>query len=105
MSNNEQPRGTKLQDFIAEEVGKVKDVYCPVKAGMLRRILITKAPIEKLHPNPDDEFCMPAIGPNMEIVSKYQREFQQLKGNKDAGMFSDITADKPLQVQKITPDG
>lgn len=49
---------TKFDDFIAEEVRKVKGVCVPVKAGILRRALIRSARCDKLHPNPDDAFCI-----------------------------------------------
>ena len=51
---------TAFEEFIAEEIKQYKGVYVPVKAGLLRRALIRWAPCDKLHPNPDDEFCSSA---------------------------------------------
>ena len=68
--------GTAFDEFIAEEVKKYKGIYVPVKAGILRRAIIRKARLSRLHPNPDDEFCMPKVGPNYQIISEYIRSFR-----------------------------
>ena len=66
-----------FQVFLDKEVNKVKGIYYPVKAGFLRRVLIRKALCRKLHPNPDDEFCDPGIGPNYGIISNYVKKFSE----------------------------
>ena len=43
-----QPQQTQLQDFIEQEVQKVRGKYVPVKAGLLRRALIRKMRIKKM---------------------------------------------------------
>ena len=53
----------------------------------------------KLHPNPDDEFCNPKIGPNYQIISGYEQKIR-------SSLPYDIPPfDEPLIVQKITPGG
>ncbi len=64
-----------FDEFLAQEVQNVKGVYFPVKTGILRRLLTRQAWCEDLHPNPDDEFCMPKVGPNYKIISAYQQQF------------------------------
>jgi hypothetical protein len=100
-----QPQQTQLQDFIEQEVQKVRGKYVPVKAGLLRRALIRKMRIKKMHPNPDDEFCDPKIGPALGIVNKYVREFSRLEDNPSAALNKDITVNEPIQVQRIRPSG
>ena len=90
--------GTAFDEFIAEEVKKYKGLYVPVKAGILRRALIRWAPLGKLHPNPDDEFCMPKVGPNYRIISEYIQSFRQAAHTKDY-------CEEPLTVEKVRPDG
>ena len=90
---------TQLEDFIAEEVKKVKGVYVPVKAGLLRRALIRQARCDKLHPNPDDEFCKPKVGPNYGIISNYMNRFREERGH------SRQYCEERLVVEKIRPDG
>ena len=78
---------TNFQLFLEEEVGKVKGIYYPVKAGFLKRAFIKKAPCGKLHPNPNDEFCMPEIGPNYEIISRYEKDFRILRESSSNACF------------------
>ena len=90
---------TAFDEFIASEVKKYKGVYVPVKAGILRRALIRWAPVSKLHPNPDDEFCFPNVGPSYRIISEYMSSFRQ------ARLQSRHYCDERVIVQKIHPDG
>jgi hypothetical protein len=64
----------QFQEYLANEVRKVQGVYVPIHAGIIRRLLVRKTSLKRLHPNPDDEFCFPKIGPNYEIVSGYEKE-------------------------------
>ncbi|MBR3016371.1 MAG: ParB-like nuclease domain-containing protein [Clostridia bacterium] len=96
---------TQFETFLAEEVIKVKGVYYPIKAGFLRRAFIKTAPCEKLHPNPNDEFCFPDIGPNYDIISRYVGDY--IQAGKDLGQlrFLDSSASEPLDVERTSPDG
>ena len=96
---------TRMQKYIAEEVSKVKGVAYPVRAGKLERAFVRKVSCKKLHPNPDDEFCFPEIGPNEGIVSRYEQDFRRLRENPDALSYADSGVKKALDVQKIYPDG
>ena len=89
-----------FQNHLEEEVKKYKGVYVPVRAGLLRRALVRKAATKKLHPNPDDEFCSPKVGPNAGIISRYAEEFRRLGYDSSFG-----TVKEPLMVEKIRPDG
>ena len=96
---------TQFEAFLAEEIRKVKGVYYPVKAGFLRRAFLKKADCVKLHPNPNDEFCFPEIGPNYEIISRYAAEYGRV--GKDLGQLSYLksSASEPLDVERTSPDG
>ena len=89
---------TAFDEFIAEEVKRYKGIYVPVKAGILRRAIIRWAPLTKLHPNPDDEFCMPKVGPNYRIISEYIQSFRLEAHTRDY-------CQEPLTVEKVRPDG
>lgn len=67
---------TQFQAFLKEEIDKVNGIYYPVRMPFLLRILTRVARTRTLHPNPDDEFCIPSIGPNYEIISRYERDYQ-----------------------------
>ncbi len=58
---------TSFQVFLEDEINRYKGVYVPVKTAFLKRAFVRVTPMRKLHPNPEDEFCDPKIGPNYEI--------------------------------------
>ena len=90
---------TRFDAFLADEAEKYHGVLVPVKANLLERIFIRKVPCNKLHPNPNDEFCNPAIGPNYEIISGYEHKL------KEARMHTDPPWEDPILVEKMIPDG
>ena len=96
---------THLENFIEAEVGKVKGVYYPVKAGFFRRLLVTKAPCAKLHPNPNDEFCSPKVGPNHAVFAEYVNAYSSFKGSMATAPFLPGSLREPLSVEKTNPDG
>lgn len=96
---------TQFDTFLQEEVNKVKGIYYPVRAGFLRRRFVRRVDIRKLHPNPNDEFCYPDIGPNYSIMSGYTSAYAKY-GTKPADMaYVDTPAKEPIEVEKTMPDG
>ncbi len=94
-----------FQDFLAEEVRKVRGISRPVKAGLLRRILVGSARTRNLHPNPEDEFCDPRIGPNYSIISQYERELATYRHSPSASWGRQMPGIARLQVQRISTGG
>ncbi len=90
---------TELRQFIRDEVEREKGVCHPIKASLLERLFVRRMSCKKLHPNPDDEFCFPEIGPHMGIITKYEKQFLLNRGNGDPIM------EEPLFIQKVIPDG
>lgn len=95
---------TQFQTFLAEEVAKVKGVYYPVKTNLFKRAFTKKLRISSLHPNPDDEFCDPEIGPNNEIISRYVKDYTHFLGDAASGFVRSGIAE-PIIVEKTMPDG
>ena len=90
---------TEFEQFIADEIEKGKGRYIPVKAGPMERLFVKKAACTMLHPNPDDEFCFPDVGPSYKIISDYVSQIQQnLRQNKPV-------FESPVIVEKTRPDG
>lgn len=90
---------TDIEQFIQDEVLKDKGVMVPVKAGLLERLLVRKLSVKRMHPNPEDEFCFPEIGPNLGIISSYVSQFREnLDKNKPI-------MEEPLFIQKVRPSG
>ncbi len=96
---------TQFETRLAEEVGKSKGLYYPVRVGFLQRVLTKSASCDKLHPNPNDEFCVPEIGPNYEIISHYEDDFRRYMANPGNMKSMDIPIRQKLDVQKSYPDG
>ena len=96
---------TQFDAFLAEEIRKIKGISYPVKAGFFRQLLIKKAPCRKLHPNPDDEFCFPEIGPNYEIMTRYAADYRKVGSNPNDTQFLDSPIREPIEVERIYPDG
>ncbi len=89
-----------FDEYIQQEVQNAKGVYFPVRTGILRRLLTREAYCEDLHPNPEDEFCMPKVGPNYRIISEYQQQFADaLK------MSQHYYEGEPIVVERTHPEG
>ncbi len=90
---------TQFEVFLEEEIQLAKGVCFPVKTGFVRRLLTRKAECTSLHPNPDDEFCKPGVGPNYRIISEYQQQFLT---NKKMSQKYEV---EPLVVERMHPSG
>ncbi len=91
---------TQFRAFVLEEAEKGRGVYVPMRAGFLRRLFVCSARTDRLHPNPDDEFCSPEVGFSETILTRYEHKI------RDAWAFSQhYRFSQPLIVQWIRPDG
>ncbi len=90
---------TELAEYLEKEIKKYDGIMVPIKASVSERMFTKKVPIEKLHPNPDDEFCNKTVGPNYSIYNRYVRTFQRF-GTMDQSIMDD-----PITVEKVHPDG
>lgn len=86
----------EYQKLVLDDLSKNKGLYHIVKAGFLELRSIRNHPISKLHPNPEDEFCDPAIGPNYGIVSDYAASI------RSAIEYEKTQIVEPLVVAKIS---
>lgn len=92
--------GTQFEQFLQGEIEKYRGVSVPLRAGLLERALVRQVKTEKLHPNPGDEFSMPEIGPNYEIISRYGSEIRNAINHGEKDYFRE-----PITVEKMSPDG
>ena len=90
---------TEFDEFLQEEISRQKGVAMPVKASILEQLLIKKLPCNVMHPNPEDEFTFPDIGPNYGIISNY---VTQIRNNQKHGLDA---FDEPIMVEKMHPKG
>ena len=92
---------SEFDNYIAEEIQKYNGVSMPLKTGMLRRLLVTRVGCKRLHPNPNDEFSRPEIGPSYRIISDYEKKFLHYGCPSD---FCVMGLD-PIVVERMHPDG
>lgn len=90
---------SKFDEFIADEISKQKGVYIPVRAGLIERLFVRKAKCTDLHPNAEDEFSIPSVGPSYRIIGEYEKKF------REALQFERRVFDEPLTVEKLRPNG
>lgn len=66
------------QEMVLNDLKNYGGLTKAVKASWLERMLVRKVSVKKLHPNPDDEFSDPEIGPSYAIVTKYAQRFSAI---------------------------
>ena len=96
---------TRFELFLDEELSRLRGIWYPVRAGFFRQAFINSVSLGRLHPNPNDEFCSPDIGPNYEIMSRYQEAYRSVRDDPVNLQFLDSPVREPLEIQRIHPDG
>ena len=91
---------TWFEEFLEKETAWSRTESFPVKASLTERLLTREAECKKLHPNPADEFCDPAIGPNYEIIADYEQQYRQALSHSQ-----EYYEGEPLSVERLYPDG
>ena len=87
------------QKKVLEDIEKNIGLESSVNSSLLRRMVTKKVSINKIHPNPKDEFSDPKIGPNFSIVSDYVNKISMAQ-NRGEAVFKE-----PLIVERIATGG
>ena len=90
---------TQFEKYVADEIKKYRDIAFPLRSSLLRRLLVRQCDLKQMHPNPEDEFCNPQIGPSNRIISEYMETFRNAKKRGD-----DI-CEEPVLIERMYPDG
>ncbi|MCR5357492.1 MAG: ParB N-terminal domain-containing protein [Lachnospiraceae bacterium] len=93
---------TEFSEFVANDIKKYEGVRIPLKTGFLKRTFKKWTKCKNLHPNPDDEFCFPDIGPNYGIISDYEKK---MKEEMSRGYSPWEGIDERLMVEAMHPEG
>ena len=93
---------TEFSEFVANDIKKYEGVRIPLKTSLFKRIFKRWTKCSNLHPNPDDEFCFPTVGPSYSIISDYEKRMKLEM--EHGGSPWDIT-DERIMVEKMYPDG
>lgn len=89
----------EYRKLVLDDLNNYVGLNHPVKASILERIFVRKLSIYRLHPNPEDEFSIESIGPNLEIVGNYAKQF------KYSISLSKRPIEEPLIVEKMSTGG
>lgn len=68
----------EYQKYVLDDLKDYAGLGHPVKSNFIARTFVKNLEISKLHPNPDDEFSVPEIGPNDTIISNYESYFRRM---------------------------
>lgn len=90
---------TEFAAFLKEQLESQKDIYVPVNSSFLYKLFHGSAKTLDLHPNPEDEFCFPSVGPSYRIIGEYEAKFVEMM---QSGGNPNI---EPLTVLKAHPNG
>ena len=93
---------TEFTEFIANDIKKYEGVRLPLKSSLLRRAFVRWARCTNMHPNPDDEFCFPDIGPSYTIISDYEN---QMRGQMAHGYSPWEKMEDRIMVERMYPEG
>ena len=91
-----------INKYVADEMEKYDGVCFPIKSSVFSRVVIKTIRCKDLHPNPEDEFCNPDIGPSFRIISEYEKKYKESENHPYGDM--DETYD-PIIVEKMYPEG
>ncbi len=85
--------------YLENQVKKYGGISFPVKSGVFMRAFVKRAKTTDLHPNPDDEFIKPGVGPSYRIISEYEEKLR----TASLGAYNPFA--DPIIVEKMHPDG
>ena len=88
----------KLGKRIQEDIAKYQNRRETVRASILEVLTVRFLSPDQMHPNPEDEFCDPEVGPNESIVEDYVDE---ARSNLECGADS---FDEAILVAKMKDD-
>lgn len=91
-----------IKQYVAEEMEKYDGVSFPIKSSMIRRLWVWAVKCKDLHPNPEDEFCNPDIGPSFRIISEYQHKLKNSAMHPYGAMDE---SNEPIIVERMYPEG
>ncbi len=84
----------EISEYVKEQLAKYQGISFPVKSSVFRRLIVKKLHWKKMHPNPDDPFTSPDVGPSERIISEYKEK-----------LIKEKEPIEPIVLEKMHPDG
>lgn len=91
----------ELMQEVYSDVASFDGLRRPIKVSFLERKLTRKLPTYKLHPNPEDEFTHPDVGPSFAIINNYVEKMLFQMSHE----LPPLDSKDPLVVEKLFPRG
>lgn len=86
-------------EYVTADIKNHEGLYHMAKSSLIARCRTWKIHPSKLHPNPNDEFSMPDMGPNWNIIGDYEKSVR-LHYKRCEDLFDD-----PIIVTKLDKGG
>ena len=80
---------------VQNDVAKYSGARQMVRANIIDLLTVRHLPPDKLHANPDDDFCNPKVGLNEEIVDKY---IEEARRDMEVG---EMSFDEAIMIAKL----
>ena len=80
---------------VQNDVAKYSGARQKVRANIIDLLTVRHLPPDKLHANPDDDFCNLKVGPNEEIVDKY---IEEARRDMEVG---EMSFDEAIMIAKL----
>ncbi len=80
----------EFQRMVLDDIKQYSSRSRPMKTPLPEQLLRRRLPIDRVHPNPGDDFCSLEIGPSWEIISNYQQSIR-----------SDLSHNQEPQIEPI----
>ena len=80
---------------VQNDVAKYSGARQMVRANIIDLLTVRHLPPDKLHANPDDDFCNLKVGPNEEIVDKY---IEEARRDMEVG---EMSFDEAIMIAKL----
>ena len=87
--------GDSFWTRVQKDVAKYSGHRQMVRANIIDLLTVRHLPPDKLHANPDDDFCNPKVGPNEEIVDKY---IEEARRDMEVG---EMSFDEAIMIAKL----
>ncbi len=88
-----------FEEHLQRELEKNKGRVFTYKTNSLFRAVVKRAFCNRLHPNPEDEFSKPEVGPSYRIISEYEKKFRK------EGEAELTESQEPIVVERMYPHG
>ena len=90
---------TNFMKRVLADIARYQDRRTLVRTNLIERLIVRHLDPADMHPNPEDEFSDPDIGPNNEIIAHYVELI------RSSQRTADPIFEEPISVERMKPEG